>query len=229
MEKFFLCTFFSYNKLYIVNQKYIIITVLVPESSHCKFISCFTNSDRIDQFVGKCLTGYIKHLFGRILLQNIMSNWMHQMRFSQSYTSVKEERIVDFSRWFGYRKGSSMGEIIVSADNERIKGIFRIEIRLLGNIINSFVFWFCFWFFLSGIQIIFHFIECHLRIRNIFWNKFNIIFHTGYFSNTYFERKKILILYMFNAGLEVDGQIQSISYDVIYFKGSDPCFKGYIW
>ena len=39
MEELFLCTFFSYNELDIINQKYIIITVFIAEFRHCGLVS----------------------------------------------------------------------------------------------------------------------------------------------------------------------------------------------
>ena len=56
MEKFFLCTFFSYNKLNIVDQKNVIITIFLAECGHCQFISVLTYFKSIDQFIRKSFT-----------------------------------------------------------------------------------------------------------------------------------------------------------------------------
>ena len=48
MEKFFLCTFFSDDKLDIVNEQNIIISVFFTECRHRKFISVFTYFQSID-------------------------------------------------------------------------------------------------------------------------------------------------------------------------------------
>ena len=59
MEELFLCTFLTYNKLDIVDQKHIVVTVLLAESRHGKLIAVFTDFQGVDQFVGEGLTGYI--------------------------------------------------------------------------------------------------------------------------------------------------------------------------
>ena len=68
MEKLFLCTFLTYNKLDIVDEKHIVVPVLFTKAGHSHFISIFTDFQSFDQFIRKGLTGYIKYLFRRIVL-----------------------------------------------------------------------------------------------------------------------------------------------------------------
>ena len=88
MEKFFLCTFFSYNKLNIVDQKNIIITIFLAECGHCQFISVLTYFKSIDQFIRKSFTCDIQYFFGGIMFQNVMCHGVHQMGLSKSNTSI---------------------------------------------------------------------------------------------------------------------------------------------
>ena len=89
MEELFLCTFFSYNELDIINQKYIIITVFIAEFRHCGLVSgSFTVLQSFDQLICKCLTGYIEYFFLWILVQNKMRDRVHQMGLSKSNTSI---------------------------------------------------------------------------------------------------------------------------------------------
>ena len=89
MEEFFLCTFFSNDKLDIIDEKYIIIPVFVPEFGDSGFISgCFPHLQSFDQFIGKCLAGYIKYLFLWILVQDEVCNGMHQMGLSKTDASI---------------------------------------------------------------------------------------------------------------------------------------------
>ena len=53
MEELFLCGFFSYYKLYIINQKHINIAVTVPERGDQGDIVRIP--ERVDQLIGKCL------------------------------------------------------------------------------------------------------------------------------------------------------------------------------
>ena len=86
MEKFFLCTFFSYNKLNIVDQKNVIIAIFLAECGHCQFISVLTYFKSIDQFIRKSFTCYIQYFFGGIMFQNVMCHGVHQMGLSKSNT-----------------------------------------------------------------------------------------------------------------------------------------------
>ena len=123
MEKFFLGTFFSDDELNIINHQYINSSVFFTEFCHG---SCITASNGLDYFVGKLFTGYIQNFFIRILFQYKVSDGMHQMRFSQSGTAVKIERIICLSGRFGYGKRCGMSKFIVTSYYKSIKFIFWI-------------------------------------------------------------------------------------------------------
>ena len=95
MEKFFLCTFFSDDKLDIVNEQNIIISVFFTEFAHCRVISV---SDGFDQFVGKFLTGYIQNTAVFVVFQNEMSDGMHKMRLTKTGSAIDKQWIVGISR-----------------------------------------------------------------------------------------------------------------------------------
>ena len=99
VEEFFLCTFFSDDELYVVDQQYVVIAVLVAEKSHGGFvIRSLTFFQSFDQLVGKGLACYVQYFLFRILVQDEMRDRMHQMRLSKTYVSIKKKRIVDFPR-----------------------------------------------------------------------------------------------------------------------------------
>ena len=102
VEEFFLGTFLSDNKLDVVDQKNVVVPVFFTERSHGKFIAVFTDLQRIDQFIGKSLTCDIQHMFIRFILNNEMSDRMHQMGFAESGASIYKERIVNLTRRFGH-------------------------------------------------------------------------------------------------------------------------------
>lgn len=91
MEKFFLCRFLSYNKLNIIDKKNINVSVFFTKLGHCRVISI---TDCFDQFVGKLFTGNVKYFAVFIMINNEMSNRMHQMSFSQTCTAIDKEWIV---------------------------------------------------------------------------------------------------------------------------------------
>ena len=89
VEELFLCTFFSYYKLNVVDEEYVVISVLIPELGNRGFISGgFSHLQSFDQFIGKCLAGYIEDFFLFFLVQDKVGNGMHQMGFSKSHASI---------------------------------------------------------------------------------------------------------------------------------------------
>ena len=64
MEKFLLRTFFSDNKLDIVDQKHIIVSVFLTEfrGGNIVFVS-----DRVDQFICKFLGCHVQNLCARVI------------------------------------------------------------------------------------------------------------------------------------------------------------------
>ena len=74
MEEFFLGTFLANDKLDIIDEKNIIISVFFTEFRGGNIIFI---PDRIDQLVGKLLTGNIENLGLRIIFQDKMSDRMH--------------------------------------------------------------------------------------------------------------------------------------------------------
>ena len=130
VEKLLLRAFLTDNELDIVDQQNIVISVFFTEfrCGNIVFIS-----DGIDQFVGKFLRSHIENFCVWIIFQHKMGDGMHQVGFPKTNASINKQRIVDFSRRFCHRKGCSMGQIIVFADNKCIKRVARIQIRVLNG------------------------------------------------------------------------------------------------
>ena len=99
MEKFFLCTFFSYNKLNVVDHENVDGSVFFTEFIHRRGV---TTTDRFDNFIGKFLGSNIQNFCFRISFQDEMSNGMHQVGFSKSRSTINIKRVVSFSRRFRY-------------------------------------------------------------------------------------------------------------------------------
>ena len=99
MEKLFLSRFFSYYKLYVIDEQDIDGPVFVAQPCHGGSI---TGTDRFDDFVCELLTGDVEDPLGRTHLQNIVADRMHQVRFAKSRASVEEEGIIGISGRFGH-------------------------------------------------------------------------------------------------------------------------------
>ncbi|MNJ36515.1 hypothetical protein D3C77_313060 [compost metagenome] len=82
MEEFLLRGFFTCQKLNIINKQNIDIPVFVPETLRPVV------SNGINEFIRELLRRDIYYLAARAMLQNIMSDRMHQVRLSQTYATV---------------------------------------------------------------------------------------------------------------------------------------------
>ena len=123
VEKFFLSGFFSYNKLNIIDEKNINISVFFTEFAHCRVVSV---SDGFDQFICEFLTGYIENPAVFVVFQYKMSDGMHKMRFSETGSAVNKQRIVGIPRRFGNCESCCLGEFVVASYNEGVEGVFWI-------------------------------------------------------------------------------------------------------
>ena len=178
MEKFFLCRFLSYNKLNIIDKKNINVSVFFTKLGHCRVISI---TDCFDQFVGKLFTGNVKYFAVFIMINNEMSNRMHQMSFSQTCTAIDKERIVGITRGFGNCKSCCLGKFIIASDYKGIKSVFWIQMSFLAACVLRLRFWRNFLFF---------------------WNIFRqyeidvTVFHSGNFTDRYLKWKFIFFTYI---------------------------------
>ena len=182
MEKFFLCRFLSYNKLDIIDKKYIDISVFFAEFGHSGVISV---TDRLDQLICKFFAGNIQNLTVFIMLNNVMSDGMHKVGLAKSGASVDKKRIVGISRRFCNRKGCRLGKFIVVTDDKGIKNIFGIQMSFFAAAVIGKT---CFC--------------CSISIRrNFFFRglvrryKFDFtLFHSGYFTDRNLKKKFILFI-----------------------------------
>ena len=126
MEELFLCTLFSYNKLNIVNKKYINISVLLAELGHSRIVAV---TDGVDQFICKVFTRDIEDLGFRVILKNKMGNRVHKVSLAETDTCIEIQRVIDLARRFRYGKRGSVGKFIISAHDKRIEGVLRIQMR----------------------------------------------------------------------------------------------------
>ena len=89
VKEFFLCAFFSYYKLNVVYKENIYGAVLLSETTHDLGI-LFSTADGINDFIGELLGCHIQNLLVRHVIQNKMSDGMHQMCFTKTGSSIKK-------------------------------------------------------------------------------------------------------------------------------------------
>ena len=128
VEELLLRRFFSYYKLYVIDQQNIYCSVLVAKSCHGRGI---TASNGFDHFIGELLGCDVQYSHAGILLENKMADRVHKVRLAQSGPSVKKKRVVSIARRFRDSKACGMREHIVAADDESIETVFGMKMSIL--------------------------------------------------------------------------------------------------
>ena len=96
MKEFFLCVFFIFKELDIIDEEYIDIAVPLTETLRIFIL------DGLDEFIGKIFTGDAAQTHIGKIFSDFMADGMHQMGFSQPGIPVDKEWIVFLGRCAGY-------------------------------------------------------------------------------------------------------------------------------
>jgi hypothetical protein len=91
VKEFFLDTLFAREKLDIIDQKHISLTILFAELNELIVL------DAINVFVRKLFRRKISDPGTFLVCRDMMANGVEQMRFAKTDTAVKEKRIVGFA------------------------------------------------------------------------------------------------------------------------------------
>ena len=143
---------------------------------------------------------------------------MHQVGLAQSHASVEEQRIVHIARRLGHGQGSRVGELIVAADYEGVKGVFRVDIGLFivdvrRRLAGSAVLWML---FSGGV--------CLSRL--FFCDKLHLVLLAGKFRNGYVNRS-------LKSGIQVSDHLFAHGNDdfdymifgAVHLQGKEPGLK----
>ncbi len=126
VEKFFLNAFLAGEKLDVVNEEHVGLAVFLAELGELVVLDAVNVF--VGEFLGRKVGDRAPFLFAEC--RNLLADGVKQMRLSQPDTAIKKQRVVGFSGSLGNGLGSCIGEIVVVADDERIKRVLGIEMRL---------------------------------------------------------------------------------------------------
>ena len=115
MEKFFLSLFLTTDKLNIVHQKNISVSVFVSKSWSWTF------SDSLNKFVSKIITLNIYYISFRMIFLYFITNGTKQVSFSKTTVTIKKKRIISTGWVLSNCNWSSMSKFIGWTYNESIK------------------------------------------------------------------------------------------------------------
>ena len=118
MEKFLLGGGFARDKLDIVHQQHIRLTVFGAEFRRG------AGADGLDQLVGDIFALGIDDFHRRRAALDLVANSIQQMGFPQSGGAIDKQGIIISSGLAGYSLGGRMGEFVGGAHDKVFKGIF---------------------------------------------------------------------------------------------------------
>jgi hypothetical protein len=124
VEKFLLNPFLAGEKLDVVNQQHVGLAVFFAELGQLVVL------DGVNVFVGEFLGRQIGDAGAFLVAGDVLADGVQQMGLAQAHAAVKKQGVVGFSGRLGDGLGGGVGEIVVVADDERLKGVLGIEWRL---------------------------------------------------------------------------------------------------
>ena len=121
MEKFFLGTLFSAEKLNVVNQEQVSLAITFPEFDQVVVL------DRVDELVDEEFAGKINHFRVLLFRHHVLPDRLHQVRFAKTDAAVNKERVVGARRRLRNRETGRMRDFVVRSNDERFECIARIK------------------------------------------------------------------------------------------------------
>src|SRR4029453_16842404 len=88
VKKFFLGTLFAPEKLDVVNQEKVDLTITLPEFDQ------ITVLDGVDELVDEQFAGDINHLHVFLLGPDVLADGLHQVGLAKTDTAINEQRVV---------------------------------------------------------------------------------------------------------------------------------------
>ena len=122
VEELFLRRLFAGKKLDVVDEQHVDLTVAIAKLRRAVVLQ------RDDELVGKLLAGEVDDVRGQIILNDAMTDRVHQVRLPETDAAVEEERVVGVRRCAGDGLRRGVREAVGVADDKLFKSITRIKV-----------------------------------------------------------------------------------------------------
>ena len=123
VEELFLSPLLLGKELDVVHQQHVHVAELVAEAGHLVI------AERVNHLIGELLAGDIADSrLGQSPL-DFVSDGLHQVSFAHTDATIEEKRVIGFGRTLRHRLASRMRELISAANDERVKGVTRVQLR----------------------------------------------------------------------------------------------------
>ena len=123
MEKFLLSRLFTTDKLNVINEQNIRISVFLSK------FACFCKVNWFDKFISEIITLNIYNFFFRAVCFDFTSDGIKQVSFSKSGITVDEKRVIGIAWVCRNCKWCSVGKFIRWTDYKGIKCKFVVSIK----------------------------------------------------------------------------------------------------
>src|SRR5439155_3966714 len=110
VKEFFLRTFLAAQKLNVVDQKQIGLTITLSEFDKVTVL------DRVDELVDEKFARKINHLGVFFLRQDVLADGLHEMRLAQADSAINKERIVSAGRRLRDRETGRVRDLVIRTD-----------------------------------------------------------------------------------------------------------------
>ena len=128
VEEFLLHRLLAAEKLHVVHQQHIDLTVLLAKLDHG------FHFERLDHLVDKIVDLDVADGLVGIILFDLVLNGKEQMGLAQARIAVKKQRIVGVGGIGGDRHACRVRKVVGGTDDKGIKGVFVVVDRLLGRL-----------------------------------------------------------------------------------------------
>ena len=128
MEKFFLCLLLAGNKLDIVHQQHICLTVLLAE-----FV-ILTLADRVHQINGKLIAAEIDDFCFAVVLSYLSCNGIQKVGFTQTAVAVNKQGVILLCGIFSNCFCRRVSQFVGRTDNIGLKGEGIRLVQLAGRL-----------------------------------------------------------------------------------------------
>ena len=128
VEELLLHCLLAAEKLYVVHQQHVYLTVLLAELYHG------FHFERLDHFVDKIVDFDVADGLVGIILPDFILNGKEQMGLAQARIAVEKQRIVGIGGIGGDRHACRVRKVVGGTDDKGVKGVFVVVDRFLGRL-----------------------------------------------------------------------------------------------
>ena len=121
MKEFFLRPLLAAEKLNVVDQKNVGLTITLAEFDEVTVL------DRIDELINEKFARKINDLRVFFLRHSILADGLHQVRLAESDTAVNKEWVVSSGRRLRHRQTGGVGDLVVRTDYKTFEVVTRVE------------------------------------------------------------------------------------------------------